>query len=827
MFDINKIKSHPDKLLIEHIKGVQRNVKLLTNSKLTELVAIFHDLGKINPNFQEKLNPNTNKSNGYANHAYLSAYVFFCVFGGSLENQKKLKCFLEWNRDITKNDIIAICVLIAKHHGNLPDFEPVDYCGTGKTILSREENISLFDFINSIELPFNNLVNTFIEVSNFTQFIQNQIVQKKYLDRFIFYEVENRFPLDFFLDYQFAFASVIQADKADAANYDNFIERQQNDISVFCNIFNTKLDVYLSNLNQDSELNKLRTKIRKEAVINLIENISEKRVFELTAPTGSGKTLMLLSLASEIIKETGKKRIVYCLPFLSITEQVENEVLKIFKGQEAYIQRIDSKSENQRFEDLQIKLDNNPDEKTIDELSLLEFQENTFAYPFVITTFVRFFETLLSNRNSELLKLPNFSNCIFLLDEIQSLPPRLYGFFIAYLTKFCDKFNSYAIISTATQPNFLLPEGNNDVKNFFSGYEKPISLLPLSYFNETLFNRYKLNVKEESITLTGLKDRVIETNSSVLVILNTIDDTKELYKLLKDELNENEILLLNTHLTPLHRKLKIYLAKRRLRENKRIIVISTQLIEAGVDIDFPIVFRDFTTVASIVQSAGRCNRNGKLKEKGQVYLFKLIKNNRVRAELIFNNFDKDLLRFTKEALDSSNKENFEEKELISIQQDFFNKIQAEWHFAKHWKQDNKCILKPDWDFIKDISQCMYEKIGKFKLIDDAKFGKEFQFFVPKNDRDNKFDVLLQKQNELIKLYQEKLDFKLIRKKKKEIEIHMKKMSNQIVQIRLKKDTQFQYLRGSNDSYFSLWKIHKSKYSFNNGVNVDENDCFIL
>ena len=152
-----------------------------------------------------------------------------------------------------------------------------------------------------------------------------------------------------------------------------------------------------------------------------------KQVFELTAPTGSGKTLMLLSLASEIIKTKGAKRIIYGLPFLSITEQVEAEVLTIFEGYEEFIQRIDSKSNNHRFEKIQIELDNNPTEEKIQEANILEFQENTFAYPFIITTFVRFFETLLSNRNAELLKLPNFSNCIFLLDEIQALPPRLYG----------------------------------------------------------------------------------------------------------------------------------------------------------------------------------------------------------------------------------------------------------------------------------------------------------------------------------------------------------------------------------------------------------------
>jgi len=128
----------------------------------------------------------------------------------------------------------------------------------------------------------------------------------------------------------------------------------------------------------------------------------------LTAPTGSGKTLMMLSLSSEIIKKEGAKRIIYGLPFLSITEQVEAEVLKIFEEDKNFIQRIDSKSENYRFEKLQEELDNDPSEEKIQETNILEFQENAFAYPFIITTFVRLFETLLSNRNAELLKLPNF-----------------------------------------------------------------------------------------------------------------------------------------------------------------------------------------------------------------------------------------------------------------------------------------------------------------------------------------------------------------------------------------------------------------------------------
>lgn len=587
----------------------------------------------------------------------------------------------------------------------------------------------------------------------------------------------------------------------------------------FSEIFSQQLNSYLSQLKQDSELNKLRTIIRNHAVKNIREELkNNKQVFELTAPTGSGKTLMLLSLVSEIIEAKGAKRIIYGLPFLSITEQVESEVLKIFKGYENYIQRIDSKSENHRFENIQRELDFNPTKEKINEANILEFQENTFAYPFIITTFVRFFETLLSNRNAELLKLPNFSNCIFLLDEIQALPPRLYGFFVAYLSKICVKLGSYAIISTATQPNFELPENNAEAHRFFKDYTKPFPLLPLYYFNNDLFNRYKIKFFKEPIELNTLKDFVVSENDSALVILNTIDDTKELYKLLQEVYGSDELLLLNTHFTPRHRKIKIYLAKRRLRQNKRIIVISTQLIEAGVDIDFPIVYRDFATVASIVQSAGRCNRNGKLGSFGHVKLFRLLNKGKIRSDILYQGKDKEILRFTKESFFN---EIYQEKDLLTVQNEFFNRIRSELNFAKHLQNSPKL----DFDFLKDIQECMYNKIGQFQLIDKQLFGEEYQYYVPWNSFDNNYEILLQLQAELTDLINENYDKERIRTKKKSIMIQLKKMSGQIVQVRLQKDS-IKPLQGSEFSYFNLYKIDSQCYSFEHGIDL-KGSAFLL
>ena len=655
-------------------------------------------------------------------------------------------------------------------------------------------------------------MNHFISIDDFRQILTNPKVQKGYSEQLVFKEENNKSALDFFLNNQFAFASVIQADKADAGKIGNIIDEQCEAVQIFSKSFSTQLNSYLEKLNQNSELNKLRTTIRNHAVQNIRVGLkNDEHVYELTAPTGSGKTLMMLSLASEIVKEKGAKRIIYALPFLSITEQVETEVLKIFEGNEAFIQRIDSKSENLRFEKVQEELDNNQTEEKILEANILEFQENTFAFPFVITTFVRFFETLLSNRNAELLKLPNFSNCIFLLDEIQALPPRLYGFFVAYLRKFCEKFDSYAIISTATQPNFELPKNNTEAQSFFPDYKKPTPLLPLSYFDNDLFNRYLIEFEKEPIDLEALKESILTENQSVLIILNTIDDTKELFKKLQEELGTEELLLLNTHFTPRHRKIKIYLAKRMLRHNKRVIVVSTQLIEAGVDIDFPVLYRDFATVASIVQSAGRCNRNGKLESFGRVKLFKLQNKGKVRSDIIYQGKDKEILRFTKE---SFTEKQYQEKDLLIVQRAFFNQIQSELNFAQHSQNSPKL----EFDFLKDIQECQFDKIGKFQLIDKQLFGEEIQYFVPRNQKDEKFEVLLKLQDELIELFKKSSDKSSLRALKKRIQIQLRKISGQIVQVRLNRN-QIKPLQGSERSYFSLFKIDDKSYTFEKGVDL--------
>ena len=187
---------------------------------------------------------------------------------------------------------------------------------------------------------------------------------------------------------------------------------------------------------------------------------------------------MILQLRKE---DEPLRGVIYTLPFLSITEQVEGVCGNILgETGKKHLLRFDSRAENPRLQELQMALDEEPGK--LKELLQEEFADEVFDSPMVITTFVQLFETLMSNRNATLLKLPNFASSIILIDEIQALPPRLYLFFTAYLQSFCQKFDAYVILSTATMPHLQMPTKEHGSERYwasklFPDYQRPPELV--------------------------------------------------------------------------------------------------------------------------------------------------------------------------------------------------------------------------------------------------------------------------------------------------------------------------------------------------------------
>jgi len=453
------------------------------------------------------------------------------------------------------------------------------------------------------------------------------------------------------------------------------------------------------------------------------------------------------------------------------------------------------------------------------------FSEETFDHPFIITTFVRFFETLVSNRNSELLKLPNFSKRIFLIDEVQALPPRLYIFFAALIDEFCKRFDSYAVLSTATMPYLEIEEKTDNGKatrNVFRNYpkfgdaKKRELLNAESHFSNEIFNRYTISrIENDAFTIDDLADEILSHEKSSLIILNTVQDTKDLYEKFQDQ--PDTYILLNTHFHLEDRKAKIKYCQNKLKSGERVVLISTQLIEAGVDIDFPVLYRDICPLPSLIQSAGRCNRNGN-PEKGKVFFFELRdkNNNKLRANYIYieQEVGQKFLEFCRKEINSD----ISEKELFQVQKRFFEKIGKELLIGMHNQNSDREINMVDC-----IQNARFETLGKFKLIDERNFGEEYRYYVPKDDNDNAFDKLIELQRQV----QGRKPYEEAKKLKIDLDIQLRSMSDRVVTIRLRKNQIAP--NAYNEPVFGMRYLtnYQDDYSSDTGIRIEGNQVAIL
>ena len=809
VYDLAKIESHPGKPLKVHINGVCDKSAKRTSSILAKYAALFHDFGKVNPNFQQKLQGI--KSVEYSQHSYISAFAFLNWY---LSNRTEANRLL----DLTGNDITnlkLITAIILHHHGHLPNMDEN---------ISEQAYDAMIEYLqnNADQLPISDYLKKemhFEHISfdiTFKSWYKSKIPNIDLGNGGKEHEIKHwqKDSLSYYIDTQFAFASVIEADKRDAGKLDlfNYEALLEENISQISSSLET-LFVTFTQSESISELNKVRTEIREEAVASVPKLlVTGQRVFTLTAPTGAGKTFTLLDVAKAIQKEKGDLGIIFALPFLSITEQVQDI---ISNDLHVDILSVNSKSFNERIEKAQKEYETEQSSEKLKALLVEDFIENTFDHPFIITTFVQLFETLLSNRNSTLLKLPNFSKRIFLIDEVQALPPRLYIFFSAWLDAFCKMNNSYAVLSTATMPNLAIPEKNElqnnkafELKNpkmLFKYYKCPFDLLePKKYFDNNVFNRYRISVIEEEQSIESIKIRILAEEKSILVILNTIQDTKDLYNELSDQ---SQVFLLNTHFTPEDRLDKIEKVKQLLRSEK-VILISTQLIEAGVDIDFPVVYRDLCPLPSLIQSAGRCNRNRNL-DFGEVYLFRLMNaKGKYSSELVYRNEAKLFLDFIRKEI----KGTIQEKELFSIQKRFFDSIAQDLIIGEYPEENI--------NLIEEINKAQFEKVGRFQLINDKTFGKQYQFYVPKDEDDSNFEKLI----DLLKIavsgsYEE------TRKSKIDINSQMKRMSNKVITVRVFDKSNLPPLLYP-EPICGLFKLSLDNYDSVIGYKLNKEDVFL-
>ncbi len=331
--------------------------------------------------------------------------------------------------------------------------------------------------------------------------------------------------------------------------------------------------------------------------------------FRLAVPTGGGKTLSSLAFALQHALKYDLERIIYAIPYTSIIDQTAQVFRKVLGDVQAFIEH---------HSDIEL---HDPENPTPTEIQRRLAAENWDA-SLIVTTTVQLFESLLGRGTGKCRKLHNIARSVIVLDEVQMLPVHFLTPILDVLRQLVTHYGVTVVLCTATQPDFAPRQG-------FEGLDNIREIIPLAvqekHFTALRRIEYQLPAADESWTWEQVATRV-QAEQQILVIVNTRRDATELMHILApvDTLGEEDdpaLFHLSARLCGMHRRAVLEEVRRRLLEDEPCRLIATQVIEAGVDVDFPLVMRAVGPLDRIVQAAGRANREGKMPQPGTVIVF--------------------------------------------------------------------------------------------------------------------------------------------------------------------------------------------------------------
>jgi len=404
--------------------------------------------------------------------------------------------------------------------------------------------------------------------------------------RFMSRKEDVGFQLQFFT--RMIFSSLVDADFLDT---EAFMDNKKSLLRLRdanLQVLRDKVLAEIKNIsNQESRVNQLRRSVFEQC---LKSSAKQPGIFSLTVPTGGGKTLSSLAFALEHAMKYRMNRVIYVIPYTSIIEQ-NADVFRRILGEAAVLEH------HCNFE------------HTSDSYGAQLASENWDA-PLIVTTNVQFFETLFNHRTSKCRKAHNIVNSVIIFDEAQMLPVDLLKPCLAAMQELTRNYHCSIVLSTATQPALTYRE---EFKCGLSNAEEIIDD-PAQLYCE--LKRVSV-VKLPAMTDDAIASQ-INAHRQILCVVNTRKYARQLYESIEDK---KGLYHLSALMCPTHRSEIIGKIKLALKNGLPCRVISTQLIEAGVDVDFPVVFRALAGIDSIAQAAGRCNREGKIDDGGKVYVF--------------------------------------------------------------------------------------------------------------------------------------------------------------------------------------------------------------
>lgn len=599
MCQFSDIKSHPDLCLEKHLTQVaeiavqlveNKNVKFkalgLTKEHLKALIeraALFHDLGKATTYFQKRIETGWKGANGEHQHTGLSTMLAY-------------KPLITYCKDNNLNECIALAPLLAilKHHSELKKELPNDSVMEERLKAFKSEILKLqklqdvglsnkVDLINPVEIDCG-MEDLFSEESDFSE-------EQK---------------IEFRLLILFIYSILLEADKAYLAVKDKKLYQRKA-----ITICSDTIDKYKATAFKDKKanINADRERAYKEILAGLNNLNLNNHLYTLTLPTGIGKTLIAASWAIKLrnkIQDTFgfTPQIIIALPFLSIIDQSAKEYEKFLNDPEEEVFLKTHSLSSFEFSGY--------------ESTTAEFFVNIWNSQIIMTTFDQLLYAIFSFKPKYLMRFHNLFNSIIIMDEIQAMPPHLWHPFESFISHITDIGRSYLLLMSATQPQIT----NKAIELVPSITENNKSRRAERYFENLV--RYKLLLKHRETKSIGdfiseMKGRLSEiTEDKIMLVLNTRDSAKKVYENLKDVANDRDIYFLSSYVIPFERLSRI----EKIKNSKRVLVVTTQCIEAGVDIDMDFVIRDFGPLDAIIQVAGRCNREGE-KTMGTVEIIRL------------------------------------------------------------------------------------------------------------------------------------------------------------------------------------------------------------
>lgn len=448
------------------------------------------------------------------------------------------------------NYFAAYCV--AGHHAGLPDGGSAGDSGGEPTLMGRKKK----------------------QVEDYQAYLQ-EIAFPQFPNPAIRPIEKYGFSLSFFI--RMLFSCLVDADFLDTEAFMNG-GKVERDGGESIEELEEKLTAHIRPWLKNEDLSTVNG--RRTAILKACREAGKKErgLYTLTVPTGGGKTVSSLAFALEHAKQHHLERVIYVIPYTSIIEQ-NARIFRDILGKENVLED----HSNVAWE-------------TLEEQEGWKLAAENWDKPVVVTTNVQFFESLFSNKTSKCRKLHSIANSVVIFDEAQMLPVNYLNPCIRAVSELVTNYHCTAVLCTATQPA---------LESFFPDFMKAAEICPdreeqYVFFKRTVFEK-KGQLTEEKLT------EQLRGQNQVLCILNSRKRAQRIYRQLKGE----GVYHLSTLMYPEHRKRILTEIRGSLKEEKRCILIATSLVEAGVDLDFATVYRELAGIDSVIQAAGRCNREGK------------------------------------------------------------------------------------------------------------------------------------------------------------------------------------------------------------------------